>query len=44
MIDMRKAEQKLIDTVREWIDENPDEYKKLKLNNLQHIDNESNKN
>lgn len=44
MIDMRKAEQKLLDTVREWVQENPDEYKKLKLNSLQQIDNESNKN
>lgn len=43
MIDMRKAELTLLDTVREWVQENPDEYKKLKLNNLQHIDNESNK-
>lgn len=44
MIDMRKAEQKLLDTVSEWMQEHPDEYKKLKLNNLQQIDNESNKN
>lgn len=43
MIDMRKAEQKLLDTVREWIEENPDEYKKLRNNNLQSADNESNK-
>lgn len=43
MIDMRKAEQKLLDTVREWIEENSDEYKKLRNSKLQSADNESNK-
>lgn len=43
MIDMKNAERKLIDTVREWVQENPDEYKKLRNNKLQSADNESNK-
>ena len=43
MIDMRKAERKLLDTVREWVEEHPEEYKSLINNKLQSADNESNK-
>lgn len=44
MIDIKNAMDKLMKAVAEWVDENPDTYKKLRYNHLQSTDTESIKN